>query len=320
MEQFIGYIDQIIYQNEDTGFVVGSFVAEEDTFLVRGVFPGVTPYLEYCITGNWVVHPKYGKQFEIHIIEFVQPESVEQIFAFLSGGIISGVGEATARLMVDAFGERTLEIIETSPRELLKLPGIGPKKLKKICDSYHDTVSVRKNLMFFYSLGISTNAAVKIMESLGPNAVAMITENPYILIDKVRGYAFKKADAVAMKLGIQKDSEYRVRACIVNCLKICLNDGHTYSFVDDISATCESFDIPRELSVATMLTMASEGILLIYGENRVSLYYVDAVENEIAEKIAHLCAAARPLRYDADYVREFEKRIGIGFDAKQIDA
>lgn len=320
MEYYTGYIDQIIFQNEDTGYMVGSFVSDEDSFLVKGVFPGATPYLEYSIGGSWTTHPKYGEQFEIQVVEFVQPRSVEQIYAFLSSGIITGVGEATAKLMVEAFGEKTLDIIEQSPNELLKLPGIGPKKLVKICESYLNTVSVRNNLMFFYSLGVGTNAAMKMMQSLGANAVALITENPYILIDKVRGYAFKKADTIAMKLGIQKDSDYRVRACIVNCLKSSLSDGHTYSYMGEIGDICENYEIPRELAIATMITMASEGILLIYGEDRVALYDVDCIEGEISDKLGRLCACAKTLKYDADYVRDFERRAGIGFDARQIDA
>lgn len=320
MEYYTGYLDQIIFQNEETGYIVGSFVAEEDSFLVKGIFPGATPYLEYSIGGVWTTHSKYGEQFEIQLVEFVQPRSVDQIYAFLSSGIITGVGEATAKLMVEAFGEKTLEIIEHSPNELLRLPGIGPKKLLKICESYANTINVRNNLMFFYSLGVGTNAAVKIMQSLGTNAVALITENPYILIDKVRGYAFKKADVIAMKLGIQRDSDYRVRACIINCLKNSLADGHTYSFLGEIADVCENYEIPRELAVATMITMASEGILLIYGEDRVALYYVDCIEGEISDKLAQLCVCAKTLKYDADYVRDFERRVGIGFDARQVEA
>lgn len=320
MEYFTGYIDQIIFQNEETGFMIGNFVSEESSFLVKGVFPGVTPYLEYSIGGVWTTHPRYGEQLDIQVVEFVQPKSRDQIYAFLASGIISGVGEATAKIMVDAFGEKTLDIIEQSPNELLKLPGIGPKKLVKICESYLNTVSVRNNLMFFYSLGVGTNAAVKIMESLGANAVALITENPYILIDTVRGYAFKKADVIAMKLGIQKDSDYRVRACIVHCLKNDLSDGHTYSHMDDIANVCEHFDIARELSIATMITMVSDGILLIYDDNRVALLYVDGVEGEIADRLAELSVSAKPLNYDSNYVKDFEKRAGIGFDIMQSEA
>lgn len=320
MEYFTGYIDQIIFQNEDTGYIVANFVCEDRSFFVRGIFPGATPYLEYSVGGVWSVHPKYGEQFEIQVVEFVQPTSREQIFSFLSSGVISGVGEATAKLMVEQFGERTLEVIEQSPNELLKLPGIGPKKLSKICESYMETMNIRNNLMFFYSLGVGTNAAVKIMESLGANAVALITENPYILMDKVRGYAFKKADMIAAKLGVRKDSEYRVRACIIHCLKNALADGHTYSYVNDVASVCEKHDIARELSVATMITLSSEGVLLIYGENRVALLYVDEMESEIAEKLAKLSVYSNPLYHDPNYVRDFEKRAGIGFDIRQVDA
>lgn len=320
MDYFIGYIDQIIFKNDDTGFVVANFVTDEESFPVRGVILGAAQYLQYRIGGRWMTHPRYGEQFEVQTAEYVEPENEDQIFAFLSSGMITGVGETIAAVMMEAFGTEILDIIEHQPNRLLSLPGIGPKKLKKIHDSYMNTVNVRRNLMFFYSLGVSTDAAIKMMESLGANAVAMITENPYILIDKVKGYAFKKADRIAARLGIEKDSEYRVRACITAILKEHLSDGHTYSHIDDISSEAEKYEISRELTMAVMFSMAADGILLLSGENRVSFFYIDQIESEIAERLGQLCERANPLRSDPLYVDEFARRMGIGFDQKQAEA
>lgn len=320
MERYTGHIEQIIFQNEDSGFVVANFVTEDDSFLIRGVIPGAGSYIDYTIGGRWVSHPKYGEQFEVEVVEIVQPESREQILAFLSSGVISGVGEATAKLMVEVFGESVLEIMEHRPKQLMSLPGIGAKKMQRIHDSYMNTVHARKNLMFFYSIGISTNAAMKIMESLGENAVALLTENPYVLIETVRGFAFKKADAVAMKLGVAKDSAFRVRACITHIMREDVQRGHTYSMLPEVLDACTHYEIARELAEDVLFSMLTEMQLLLIQGDRLAFPQMDSIETDIAIKLRDLVDAANPLREDSTFVEEFEKRMGIRFDELQREA
>lgn len=320
MERFTGYIEQIIFQNDETGFLVAGFVTEEDTFLIRGVIWGAAPYVEYAIEGKWTVHPKYGEQFEVQTADFVLPESREQMFRFLSSGVVSGVGEVTARLMIDVFGEKTLEVIEKTPNMLLKLPGIGPKKMRKIHESYLSTLHIRKNLMFFYSIGVSTNAAIKIMDALGENAVAILNENPYILIETVRGFAFKKADGIAMKLGVSKDSEFRIRACIMSILREDLSKGHTYSLFEEVIATCSQFEISEETAREVAIRMITSLELLHTHEDRLAIPSIDAVETDIAIALKKIRDSANPLRPDPGFVEQFALRRGMEFDIMQKKA
>lgn len=320
MERFTGYIEQIIFQNDETGFLVAGFVTEEDTFLIRGVIWGAAPYVEYAIEGKWTVHPKYGEQFEVQTADFVLPESREQVFRFLSSGVVSGVGEVTARLMIDVFGEKTLEVIEKTPNMLLKLPGIGPKKMRKIHESYLSTLHIRKNLMFFYSIGVSTNAAIKIMDVLGENAVAILNENPYILIETVRGFAFKKADGIAMKLGVSKDSEFRIRACIMSILREDLSKGHTYSLFEEVIATCSQFEISEETAREVAIRMITSLELLHTHEDRLAIPSIDAVETDIAIALKKIRDSANPLRPDPGFVEQFALRRGMEFDIMQKKA
>ncbi len=139
MERFVGYFDYIKYSNEESGFVIASFVPNDgDAFFAVGVYPLPTCHIEYELSGVWETHPKFGAQFKVQTMEFVLPESERDILTFLSSGVVEGVGEATARLIVSVFGADSLEVIEKSPHKLQKLPGIGAKR----CSAYTRVICV----------------------------------------------------------------------------------------------------------------------------------------------------------------------------------
>ncbi len=321
MERFVGYFDYIKYSNEESGFVIASFVPNDgDAFFAVGVYPLPTCHIEYELSGVWETHPKFGAQFKVQTMEFVLPESEKDILVFLSSGVVEGVGEATARLIVSVFGADSLEVIEKSPHKLQKLPGIGAKKMQRIHEGYMRVISMRKNLMFFYSIGISTNTAFKIMESLGPDAVGILTANPYILIERVRGFGFKKADAVAMQLGVKPDSKFRIRACILSSMNDDIASGHTYSLKDGLMSVCGNHGIERDAAEAVLYDMVLGGVVILPAEGRVAYRSIDETETAIAAKLLALAENANPLRRDPDFLQDFASMRGIGFDEKQKEA
>lgn len=321
MERFVGHFDFIRYSNEDTGFVIASFIPNDgDQFFAVGVYPAPTCYIEYELTGDWDTHPKFGLQFKVKTADFVLPETERDTLLFLSSGVVEGVGEATAQLIVSVFGADSLDIIENSPNKLLKLPGIGAKKMKRIHDGYIKVMSQRKNLMFFYSIGISTNTAMKIMEALGADAVSILTANPYILIEKVRGFGFKKADSVAMQLGVNPDSEFRVRACILSAMNDDIASGHTYSLAESLVNVCVNCGIAEMQAQEVLRGMVLAGAVILPAEGRVAYRGVDETETSIAAKLIALSESANPLREDPNFLADFAERRGIGFDEKQKKA
>ncbi len=318
MEKFIGHIEYILYSTEDLSFTIARFVTDNDIFVVRGFIPSPSTGVDYEIEGAFEMHAKYGKQFKLQKATIIEPESEADVLRFLSSGIVKGIGGSTASLIVEKLGAESLDIIENDPEKLLSIKGIGKKKMHQIHESYLQNVSERKNLMFFYSMGIGNDAAARIIETLGPNAAEMVKLNPYILMDEVRGFAFKKADDVASRLGIAADSEFRIRAMLVYILTKQLGDGHTYMAESELLNACMQLGVQRDRAEEILVKM--KGKLVFLPEGRVSLAYVNEAERSTAEYLHRIVANAKPLPSSPDFLEKFERKIGIGFDEKQREA
>ncbi len=308
----------MLYSTEDMSFSIARFVTDSDVFVVRGFIPSPRTNVDYEIEGEFEMHAKYGRQFKLHTASIVEPESEHDILRFLSSGIVTGVGESMAELIVKKFGAESLDIIENEPEKLLSIRGIGEKKLKQIHSSYIENVSERKNLMFFYSVGVGNDMARRIIETLGANAAEMVKQNPYILMEHVRGFAFKKADDVASRLGIEPDSNDRIRAMILYILNRHLGDGHTYSEEHLVLQECVEMGISRERAEEVLAAMG--GRVVFPSEGRVALRYANEAEQSVAEYLRQIIANAQPLKPTKQFLEKFEAKMGIGFDERQKEA
>jgi ATP-dependent exoDNAse (exonuclease V) alpha subunit len=165
-------------------------------------------------SGDWVNDRTHGQQFKARFLRTSHPTSADGIEKYLASGMIRGVGPVYAKKLVRAFGDKVFDIIETTPDRLREVDGIGPVRAANILAAWAEQKAVREIMVFLHSHGVGTARAVRIFKTYGADAIQVMTENPYRLARDIRGIGFKTADAIAMKLGIEKTAMVRVRAGI----------------------------------------------------------------------------------------------------------
>ena len=228
MEKIEGMISDIVFKNEDNGYVIAHLSNENNDVVIVGCMPTLTVGESIEVEGKWVNHKTYGTQFEVSSFMPVTPSSIEGIYVDLSSGMIKGIGEKMAKRIIDKFGVDTLDIIQNSPHRLSEVEGIGSKKIEQIAKSYEDNRELRNIIMQLSPYGITPNLCLKIYKKYKNKAVDVISRNPYKLAEDVRGIGFKVADKIAENLGIDKLSKDRIMQGILYSLNQSLASGHTY--------------------------------------------------------------------------------------------
>lgn len=228
MEKIEGMISDIVFKNEDNGYVIAHLSNENNDVVIVGCMPTLTVGESIEVEGKWVNHNTYGTQFEVSSFMPVTPSSIEGIYVYLSSGMIKGIGEKMAKRIIDKFGVDTLDIIQNSPHRLSEVEGIGSKKIEQIAKSYEDNRELRNIIMQLSPYGITPNLCLKIYKKYKNKAVDVISRNPYKLAEDVRGIGFKVADKIAENLGIDKLSKDRIMQGILYSLNQSLASGHTY--------------------------------------------------------------------------------------------
>ncbi len=229
----------IVYRNDDNGYSICT-VQEKNTgeFTAVGCMPSVSEGERINISGKWVTHPIYGEQFSVDYYENVVPTETDDILTYLSSGVVRGVRAATAEKLVEAFGADTLNIMMTTPERMTEIKGITAKRAEKIHDSLAEVQAMQNIVVFLQKYGISVNLAVKVHAEFGAAAVKMISANPYILADEIDGISFARADDIAFKMGLPKNSKERISSGIRYILQnAAYSAGHTYMTKDVLFAT-----------------------------------------------------------------------------------
>ncbi|MCB9883367.1 MAG: ATP-dependent RecD-like DNA helicase [Planctomycetes bacterium] len=219
-----------IWFRGDGGFAVGQFEISEtrETLAVRGPLGDLAEGQPVRLFGTFEEHPRFGPQFQVTRIEIERPEGTEAVRAYLGSGIVKGIGPALAGRILDTFGEETLEIIESDPKRLIEVSGIGAKKAEEIHEAVHAQMSLRDVLLFLHGYGLSPGLAQRILDAYGEDAPRLLKNNPYRLADELVGVGFKRADEVAAKLGIAPDCEERRQAALLFVTsRTIAREGHT---------------------------------------------------------------------------------------------
>ncbi len=326
MEEKKGVLTEIIFHNEENGYTVGVFETEEEYFTCVGCIAEPRKGATYRLTGEFRVHPGYGEQFSFTACEEVMPEGTDEIRAFLASGTVKGIGPKTAALIVEKFGEDTLRIMEESPERLTEIPGIGEKKAKQIGESY----AVRREFagvsLHFQKYGITSDQAYKLYRAYGAEAVALIEENPYRLVDEVYGFGFKRADAIAEKLGIEKESPFRISSGITYALWFYAGEGSAYVPLDELcEKVSELLDVAPDKVRDMVVTMAFEGKVqldTVAGVTSVYLFLFYEAEQRVCRNL-HLIKNVRikPLKADPDsMIAMTEREKGITLSERQKEA
>ena len=249
-ENVEGTVERVTYHNPENGFAVLKVKVKgrRDLVTVVGSLTSVSAgeYME--ASGSWAVDRQHGQQFKAVDIKTSQPASVEGIERYLASGAIRSIGPQLAAKIVGIYKERTLQVLDESPDFLLHVRGIGPKRLKRVRESWQEQREVRKIMLFFSQYGIGSGRAVRIYRMYGQEAVAKIKANPYQLADDIRGIGFKTADELAGRLGIDPKSPERARAAVRYTLSELTREGHVgYPETETVKRTTDLLDIPAEI-------------------------------------------------------------------------
>ena len=229
MEVIEAFADETVFRNDENGYTVLIVRTGRTRVSAVGILPPVASGEKLRITGEWVEHPVYGRQIKVHSCEIEKPTTLSGIEKYLSSGMIRGIGPATAKLLVKAFGEKTLDVLYAEPERLLEVPGIGEKRARMIQESYAEQAQQREAMLFLQSYGITPALAVKIFKQYGENVKQVVMKNPYRLVEDIEGVGFKTADRIAASLGVERDSEYRLSAGIKYALSEATGSaGHCY--------------------------------------------------------------------------------------------
>ena len=229
-ETVTGYIDHVIFRNEDNGYTVMVLkgVSEEDELTCVGSFPVVTQGASVELEGNFTQHPVYGKQFQAVRLTEKMPEDALAVERYLGSGAIKGIGAALAARIVRRFGDDTMRIVEEEPERLAEIKGISEKKAMEIAEQMTEKADMRRAMIFLQKYGISLNLGAKIYQKYGQSVYGVLQENPYRLAEDISGVGFRIADDIASRIGIHTDSDYRIRSGMLYTLLQASGEGHIY--------------------------------------------------------------------------------------------
>jgi exodeoxyribonuclease V alpha subunit len=327
-EVLAGLVERVTYQNAENGFCVIRVKARSHRDLVTVVGHAAIVSAGEWITasGEWVNDRTHGQQFKAQFLKISEPTSVEGIEKYLASGMIRGIGPAYAKKLSRAFGEKVFDVIETQADRLREVEGIGPVRAGRIVAAWAEQKAVREIMVFLHSHGVGTARAVRIYKTYGADAIQVMTENPYRLARDIRGIGFKTADAIAMKLGIEKTAMVRVRAGISYALTEAMDGGHCGLPTDELVPLGEKLvEVAQELIRTALDLELQEGTVIAdrVGEMPcVFLAGLHRAERTIANRLMRLMEGALPWPWiePGKALPWVEKRIGLALAESQTAA
>ncbi|MFD7294537.1 ATP-dependent RecD-like DNA helicase [Streptomyces sp. NPDC059897] len=231
MARLEGVLERITYANEETGYTVGRVDTGRgagDLLTVVGSLLGAQVGESLRMEGRWGSHPQYGKQFTVENYTTILPATIQGIRRYLGSGLVKGIGPVFADRITQHFGLDTLDIIEQEPKRLIEVPGLGPKRTKKIADAWEEQKAIKEVMVFLQSVGVSTSIAVRIYKKFGDASISVVKNQPYRLAADVWGIGFLTADRIAQSVGIPHDSPERVKAGLQYALSQSTDQGHCF--------------------------------------------------------------------------------------------
>src|SRR6202048_4226238 len=327
-EVLAGLIERVTYHNSENGFCVlrAKVRGHRDVVTVVGHAAAIAAGEWITASGEWVNDRTHGHQFKARFLRTSAPTSADGIEKYLASGMIRGVGAGYAKKLVRAFGEKVFDVIEATPARLREVEGIGPVRAASILSAWAEQKAVREIMVFLHSNGVGTARAVRIFKTYGGDAIQVMTENPYRLARDIRGIGFKTADAIAMKLGIEKTAMIRVRAGISYALTEAMDERHCGLPTEELVPLAEKLlEVQQELIRTALDLELQEGTVIAdrVGETPcVFLAGLHRAERIIAERLKRLADGALPWPWiDPDKALPWvEQRIGLALAESQVAA
>ncbi len=325
MDSIKGYVEHIVFRNDENGYTVFQLNNDAGEVTCVGNFHFIEEGELLELSGEYITHKLYGLQFKVESSQICEPEDLMSIERYLGSGSIKGIGASLAGRIVKKFKEDTFRIIEEEPERLAEIKGISERKAREISLQVSEKKDMRQAMIYLQKYGISATLAAKIYQHYGQNVYRVIEENPYQLADHVQGVGFKTADEIAARVGIHIDSDFRIRSGIFYTLLQSVNDGHVYLSQDVLLYRSGSLlgveiqDIEKYL-----MDLAIEKKIIIKNESdgrRIYSSHYYYMEMNMARMLHDL---------DVEYDQEesslrtrllgMEERSGLSLDEKQREA
>lgn len=320
-----GTVDNITYRNDENGYCVFELETESELVTVVGYIPKLCAGEMITVKGEFTVHPSYGEQFRADSFERKAPATESAILRYLSSGAIKGIGPVTANAIVEQFGDRTLEIIETQPMRLATIKGISKAKAEKIGENYKKQFGVREVLIQLSELNITPSEALRIYNKMGAASVDKIKQNPYMLCSESIGFNFVRADEISQSLECSVPADYRITAGVEYILRHNLRNGHTCIPRKQLAATGAKmlgYDIDRiDNIIEQMIGSGKLNICDVDDKPLVFLPYMYDAERYCANRIAlMLKIPPKEIAVHKSRLEGFEAQNGILYDDSQRKA
>lgn len=309
-------VETIIYRNEQNGYTVIELNDEDETTAV-GIMPDVNVGEKVKIIGVKKPHANYGMQFSVSTYEKSLPEDIAGILSYLGSGSIKGIGPATASALVGEFGSNTLSVLENEPQRVAKIKGISLKKAVDISKQLRENTGIRELMLYLTKYDISPSSAVKIYRAFGSHSISEIERNPYSLIGSDFGISFEKADAIAVKLGIEFDEKLRIRAGLAYVLNHNKGNGHTCLPQDSLCKTTAGFlQVEREKVEYALEEMLSDNSLIRYFADEKELIF----EQDMFKSESYISTRLKMMmRFPAVQMQDIDKHIKAIEDYNNIE-
>ena len=332
-------VERITYQNEQNGYSVLKCLAKgyNDLVTVVGLMPEVHVGSVLTLTGTWKMDAKYGRQFSMESFQETIPATVFGIEKYLGSGLVKGIGPKFAKRIVQEFGAETLNVIEDSPEELLRVPGIGKVRVERIKKSWVEQKEIKNIMLFLQSHNVSTSHATKIWKTYGNESISVVRENPYRLADDIWGIGFKTADTIAEKLGFEKEKFVRLRSGLLYTLNRLSDAGHCYCTRDQLlRAGTELLSVEESaLSAALDEMILAEDVKTELlpedgskpteeGQNADTAIYLPPFyhsEVGVARRLSQIFTASRTVAVNSNGLSErISQATGMTYDPTQMEA
>ena len=275
MEVRKGYVEHIVFRNNDNGYTVFQLVSEEEELTCVGLFSVLAEGELVQVSGYMKEHPLYGEQLQVEQYELLAPEDETAMERYLGSGAIKGIGAAMAARIVRRFKGDTFRIIEEEPERLAEVKGISEKKAMEISAQMEEKKDLRQAMMFLTQYGISVPLAVKIYQQYGNRTYQVVEENPYRLADDIFGIGFKIADEIASRIGIHTDSDYRIRSGLLYVLLQATGEGHTCLPKEDLLHRASALlGVEKEQMETQLMNLCMDRKLVMKEQNgKVMVWY-----------------------------------------------
>ena len=325
LEKISGTVEEITFRNEQSGFTVLELDADDDLVIAVGVLPPLNSGEEVHMYGHWTTHPKFGRQFAAESCESKMPSGASAILRYLSSGAVKGIGPSTATKIVEAFGDRTLEIIENQPHRLAEIRGISKAKAEQISEDFRSHFGLREAMAFLGQYHITPNQALAVWKRFGVGCIELIKDDPYVLCADGLNIGFERVDAIAMSMEKSPDSGRRIVAGLNYVLTHNLGNGHTCLPKEKLLDVASSLlEIDRQ-AVEEQLEEALDDSEFMQDEINdtafIFLPYIYEAELYCAGRIATMAMCpAEPIKNYARQMLLIEGMTGLSYDEHQTEA